>query len=213
MNKWDLTFYIKCHFFSGCLQAIKFGCAGDVCVVVLLLRDDNQSGLNLPEATMNFSVKFIDIICSASAPCEFRYMGGAGMADWTGDGVGTTLNCCLWVNQSWFWSFSYEWKKDKAEIKKEVHCCYIENWYGFKNCWKVCDILIILKRTQLSTKENLSILDVSVPVGTNSIRKQKGPLSWSLISVISKVQFPSPKFPNNCVRPRKFSTICVWSSW
>lgn len=96
----------------------------------------------------------------------------------------------------------------KAEIKWKTKRCNIKNWYRFMKSY----IRSIVNSTQDSTKENLSRVDVSVSFCANSIRKQKGPLSWSLMSVISKVQLLWPRCPNSCVRPLKFSKTVVLSS-
>ena len=43
--------------------------------------------------------------------------------------------------------------------------------------------------------------------------KQKGPLSKDLMLSISKVQFPSLRFPNILVRPLKWSSTRLWPLW
>lgn len=75
----------------GRLRSVEVGGAGDISVVVLLLRNDGQDGLNLPVAQMCFFVDNIRHICSGPAPCEFRWVVGAGVFDGTGDSVGTSL--------------------------------------------------------------------------------------------------------------------------
>lgn len=72
---------------------------------------------------------------------------------------------------------------------------------------EVVFIRCIVRSTQSSTKENFSPSDF-----TSSIRKQKGPLSWSFTSFISKVQLFWPSSPSILVRPLYSSKILVWSS-
>lgn len=203
-----LTFYVQFHWCTGCLLPIKFSCAGDLSVVVLLLGNERQDGLCLPVARMKLSVTLSGLFCGAPAPCEYRHMRGTCVDDWTSDSVGMSFSGCLWVNQWWLWRISCKYKR--PEVKQEANQSNIERWWYMK-VWKVGDILSMFSVAQSSMKENLS--GVGLSLRTSSIRKQKGPLSWFLTSVISKVQLFWPNSPNKFVRPRKFSRILVLSSW
>lgn len=62
-------------------SAVEFGRAGDSAVVVVLLRNECQDGLHFTVAQTASSWPLGDLIGLASAPCELRQIGGAGVAD------------------------------------------------------------------------------------------------------------------------------------
>lgn len=111
LAEWNhLTFYIELQCCWGRLSSVKFCCAGDLTMVILLLRNERQDGQHPQLASMKFSVHLSDLICCATTPGECRTMGGAGVGDWTGDSVGMILNGFLWRSQSRFRGISYKWK-------------------------------------------------------------------------------------------------------
>lgn len=71
--------------------------AGELAVVVRVLRHERQDGQDLPVARMELPVHLRDFPSLAPTPREVRPVRGARVGDRTGDDIGVVLVAHFWL--------------------------------------------------------------------------------------------------------------------